>query len=90
MKMQKYFDDAVQMTQEFIERHGSSVVRVYMDNVRNSGNYSDYDTRISNDIVKYAVVGCCRMIDWANDCDANDKHITTFCVAVMRKVGLLK
>ena len=47
MKLQNEFKNAVEMTRCFIEKHGEDKVRAYMEEVKKSGDYKNYEVRIT-------------------------------------------
>lgn len=89
MKLQNEFKNAVEMTRRFIEKHGEDKVRAYMEEVKKSGDYKNYEVRIANDIVKYYAIGCDTVCEWYEKYGCNDDHITTLCIKVMKELKLL-
>lgn len=89
MKLQNEFNNAVEMTRRFIEKHGEDKVRAYMEEVKKSGDYKNYEVRIANDIVKYYAIGCDTVCEWYKKYGCTDDHITTLCIKVMKGLKLL-
>ena len=89
MKLQNEFKNVVEMTRRFVEKHGEDKVRAYMEEVKESGDYKNYEVRIANDIVKYNVIGCDTVFEWYEKYGCNDDHITTLCIKVMKELKLL-
>ena len=89
MKLQSEFKNAVEMTRRFIEKHGEDKVRAYMEEVKKSGNYKNYEVRIANDIVKFYAIGCDTVCEWYDKYQCNDDHISTLCIKVMKELKLL-
>ena len=89
MKLQDEFGNAVELTRCFIEKHGMDKVRVYMDAVKQLGNYTNYEVRIANDIVKYGAIGSNTICEWYDKYGCTDAHVTTLCIKVMKELKLL-
>lgn len=89
MKLQKEVAFVSEKLNALIERKGIATIKTYMANVYNSHEWQNFEVRIANDVVKYAAIGreLSGLIE--RNPDANDDHITTLCISVMKSAGLL-
>lgn len=89
MKLSPVFEQAAEKVRAFVNKYGEAKVKAYMQQVYDAHEWQNYEVRISNDIVKYYAVGVATVGEWIDKYNANDSHVTTLCVAVMKAVGLL-
>ena len=60
-------------------------LREYAENLRKSGEYNDFETRLGWDCLKMTVPSD-TICGWYNKYDCNDNHITTLVKAALKKV----
>ena len=60
-------------------------VKAYAQNVKESGDFKNFETRITNDILA-ACVPVSKRCDWYSEYDCNDTHITTLAKSCVNDV----
>ena len=93
MKLQNELERVTTYTKNWIAYKGEENVKAYMQELKASGEYQNYEVRVANDVVKYGAlyhtIGVNGICEWYEMYQCNDKHITTLCIEVMKKLNLL-
>lgn len=90
MKLQNEVAFASEKLNALIERKGIEFINTYILKVYNSHEWKNFEVRIANDVVKYGALGIantCALIE--RNPGTTDEHVTTLCINVMKKAGLL-
>lgn len=94
MKLQAEYARIMGYTELWIAYNGGmEKVKEYVEKVRKEGNYTDFDVRIANDVVKYGamygVMGVNGVCDMMKKYNCNDSHLTTLCVKIAKELQII-
>lgn len=94
MKLQNEYARIMGYTELWIAKQGGlEKVKEYVEKVRKEGNYTDFNVRIANDIVKYGamyhVMGVGAVCDMMDRYGCNDSHLTTLCIRIAKELQII-